>query len=100
MWKQSENVMASIETAEMIIFNNSGNACNKCLCLHWKKVESVFVKPITSQQNLDSSKLKEFADNNFKFDENGRKLSKQVENTVGKGEIARYEQFLLFPQCF
>ena len=21
-------------------------------------------------------------------------------NTVGKGEIARYEQFLLFPQCF
>ena len=31
---------------------------------------------------------------------NGRKLSKQVENTVGKGEIARYEQFLLFPQYF
>ena len=23
-----------------------------------------------------------------------------VENTVGKGEIARYEQFLIFPQCF
>ena len=21
-------------------------------------------------------------------------------NTVGKGEIARHEQFLLFPQCF
>ena len=21
-------------------------------------------------------------------------------NTVGKGEIARYEQFLLFPHCF
>ena len=27
-------------------------------------------------------------------------FSKRVENTVGKGEIARYEQFLLFPQCF
>ena len=26
--------------------------------------------------------------------------SKQVENTVGKGEIAHYEQFLLCPQCF
>ena len=25
---------------------------------------------------------------------------KWVENTVGKGEIARFEQFLLFPQCF
>ena len=49
---------------------------------------------------LDSSKLKEFADDNFKFDENDRKLSKQVENTVGKGKIARYEQFLLCPQCF
>ena len=44
--------------------------------------------------------MKEFADDNFKLHENGRKLSKWVENTVGKGEIARYEQFLLFPQCF
>ena len=44
--------------------------------------------------------MKDFADDNFKFYENGRKLSKWVENTVGKGEIARYEQFLLFPQCF
>ena len=44
-------------------------------------------------------KLKEFADN-FKLDENGRKFSQQIENNVGNGEIARYEQFLLFPQCF
>ena len=35
--------------------------------------------------------MKEFEDDNFKFDENGRKLSKRVENTVGKGEIACYE---------
>ena len=47
--------------------------------------------------NLNLSKLKQFADDNFKFDEIGRKLSKRVENTVGKGEIARYEKFLLFP---
>ena len=44
--------------------------------------------------------MKEFADDNFKFDENGRELFKRIKNTVGKGEIARYEQFLLFPQCF
>ena len=25
---------------------------------------------------------------------------KQAEDTVEKGEIARYEQFLIFPQCF
>ena len=62
----------------------------------------MFGKELTHYQTtiLDSSKLKAFADDNFKCDENGRKLSKRVENTVGKGEIARYEQFLLFPQCF
>ena len=47
-------------------------------------------KPFPKQQVLDSSKLKEFADNNSKFNENGRKFFRQVENTVGKGEIARY----------
>ena len=51
-------------------------------------------------QILDSSKLTEFADDNFQFDENGRKFSKPVENTAGKGEIARYKQFILFLQCF
>ena len=44
--------------------------------------------------------MKEFADANFKFDENGRKFSEWVENAVGKGEIALYEQFLLLLQCF
>ena len=34
--------------------------------------------PITRQQILDSSKLKELAADNFKFDENGRKLSLQA----------------------
>ena len=50
--------------------------------------------------NLDSSKLKEFADNNSKFDKNGAKFSKGVENTVGKGEIAHYQKFLLFQLFF
>ena len=63
------------------------------------------MKPATVSINpdlniTDSSKLKEFIDINFNFDENGPKFLIQVENTVGKGEIARYEQFLLFPQCF
>ena len=40
------------------------------------------------------------ADDNFNFDENGKKFSRKVENAVRKGEIARYEQFLLFPQRF
>ena len=45
-------------------------------------------------------KLNEFADDNFEFEEKERKFSERVENTVGKGAIARNEQFLLFPQCF
>ena len=57
-------------------------------------------EPFPIRQVLDSSKLKELVDDNFKFDENGRKFSKWVQNTVGKKEIARYEQFLLFPHGF
>ena len=35
-----------------------------------------------------------------KVNDNGKKFSKRVENNVGKGEIARYEQFLLFTHFF
>ena len=52
------------------------------------------------RQIFYSSKFKALADDNFRFDENGSKFSEHVENTVGKGEIARYEQFLLLPKCF
>ena len=44
--------------------------------------------------------MKDFADDNSTSDENHGKFSKRVENTVEKREIARYKQFLLFPQCF
>ena len=53
-----------------------------------------------SQKKNDHSKLKEFAADNFDFDENVRKFSERAETTVGKGEIAHYDQYLLFPQCF
>ena len=54
----------------------------------------------SKQQILNSSKLKDLAGHNLKFDENGRQFSKQKENTVGKGDIAHNEQWLLFPLCF
>ena len=57
-------------------------------------------QPISKPPILDSPILKEFAANIFKSDWNSRKFSGRMENAVGKGEIARYEQFLLFPQCF
>ena len=34
--------------------------------------------------------LKDFADDNSKFDENGIVFSNRVENTMGKGDIAHY----------
>ena len=51
-------------------------------------------------QILESLKLKKSANDNSKFYENGENFSQMVENTVGKGEIACYEQFLHSPQCF
>ena len=43
----------------------------------WK--EKMLLNPFPDDKILDSSKLKEFADDNFKLDENGRKLFKRVE---------------------
>ena len=63
-------------------------------------VDSYAFNPLPDDKILDWSKLKQFADDNFKFDENSRKFSKRVENTVGKGEIARYEQFLPLTTVF
>ena len=57
---------------------------------------SPLLNPFPKRQILDSSKLKELADDTFRFDENGRKFSERVENT----EVARHEQFLLLPLCF
>ena len=76
------------------------NHFNKIKLVVWSRLKCFYFLTITRRQILDSSKWKGFADDNFRFDENGSKLSKHLENIVGKGEIARYEQFLLFPQCF
>ena len=60
---------------------------------------SLTLNPLPEDKILDWSKFKQSADNNFEYDINSRKFSKLVENTVAKGEIARYEQFLLYPKC-
>ena len=55
--------------------------------------------PFPNRQILDLSRLKGFANDIFYLMKNYREFFKGVEN-VRKGEIARYEQFLLFPQYF
>ena len=91
-WGYSSPFVIALVSAVFTL--SSENASN------FNNSETVLFKPFPNNKFLDSSKLKGSADDNFKFDENGRKFSKQVENTVGKGEIAHYEQFLLVPQCF
>ena len=79
-----------------------GNAGTQHFLLFYSSIKDINYQfnPLPDDKILDWSKLKQSADDNFKFDENSRKFSKWVENMVGKGEIARYEQFLHFPTVF
>ena len=49
---------------------------------------------------LDKSKLKAFTDDELNVAEVMISVFHKIENTVGKGESAGYQHFLLFPQCF
>ena len=81
-------------------WGKTGVSCDNLLLLlsSCKKLRHfemhVFEMPLLLHETLDAFKLKEFADDNFKFDKNGRKFSRWVENTVQKGQSA------CFSQCF
>ena len=49
---------------------------------------------------LDTTRLKAFANDKLNVAEMKISLYERVENTMGKGENASYQHFLLFPQCF
>ena len=66
---------------------NLEKANNCCLVKSSSPIQCI--KPFPKQQILDSSKLKEIADNDLK-----------LTNIVGNGDIAHYEQFILFPKSF
>ena len=70
--------------------------------LSWNQIERLSMKNRLNLFQYDIFKTfpKEFADDNCKFNENDKMSSNGLENIGGKGEIAYYEQFLLFPQCF
>ena len=63
-------------------------------------IYGVKVQPITRRQILDSSKLKDFVDDNFKFDKNGRKLSKLVKKHCGKRRNCSLRAISPFPTVF
>ena len=53
--------------------------------------------PCPEREILTSSKLKEVADNSFKFDENGRKFSKGLKTLWEKNKLLVTSDFFVFP---
>ena len=95
--KSFENTVAKGEIAR----NEQFLLFQQCF-LPFEKIvgKGVDVGVFPKQQILESSKLKESADENFEFDENGRNFSSRVENTMGKGEIAKRINFSFSDSVF
>ena len=59
-----------------------------------------FFNSLPNNNISDLPELKALADDNFRVVQMMQFSSDRVENTVGKGENAGYQHFLLFLQCF
>ena len=59
-----------------------------------------FIVLFPKQQILDSSKLEEFADDNFELDENARKFSKMGGKHCGKSRNCSLRAVSSFPTVF
>ena len=73
---------------------------NLCSAVTGEKFSQYLSEPFPKQQILDSSKMKEFADDNFKLDEYGREFLKRIENTEGKEKLLVTSNFSLSPCVF
>ena len=58
------------------------------------------INPLPNDKLLDVTKLKAFSDNKLDIVKMMISPFDQLESTVGKGENAGYQHFLLFLQCF
>ena len=58
------------------------------------------ISPLPNDKILELTELKAFADDKLNVARITISLFDRVENTVGKGENAGYQHFLLFPQYF
>ena len=63
-------------------------------------MKAFFLNPFPNNKILDVTKLKVFADGKLDIAKMTISLFDRIENTVGKGENAGNQHFLLFPQCF
>ena len=69
-------------------------------CIEFSAVKLEIELTLFQATNLDSAKLKEFADDNFKFAENSKKFSKSAENTVEKRRNCSLRAISPFPTVF
>ena len=60
----------------------------------------IWLYPLPNGKILDVTKLKAFVCNKLKVAKMIISIFERVENTVGKGESAGNQHFLLFAQCF
>ena len=62
--------------------------------------QEVNINSLPNDKIVDVTKLKSFADNKMNKAQKMISVFHRVENSVGKGENAGYQHFLLLPQCF
>ena len=71
--------------------------CHHCISAYPVYTE---LNSLPNNKFLDWSKFKAFADDKINLTLKHKFCLGWIENIVGKGEIAGYQHFLLFPQCF
>ena len=94
-----------LNNAGLYDWGSAGYAVSRCI-KQWRLI--IWLHPNFTSLVLTLSQMTNFrlfqterlCRQRFQLWWNDSKFSKRVENTVGKGEIARYELFLLFLQCF
>ena len=92
------SIVAPLNLSSATIIRNIGN--NKRDGEYQSFLVLLCFNPLPHLPILGSSKSVANKNMMSKIWKNGVQLSDWVENNVEKGEIACYEQFLLFPQCF
>ena len=76
---------------------SSGNGLKQLKSFNRITIKLLNTQPFPERQILHSSKLKEFADDNSEFDENGRKFSIWVKKLCGKRRNCSLKAISPFP---
>ena len=88
-----------IYKSKTTIFSFQSNMIITSLLETNKSINKQF-NSLPNDKIVDLSKLKTFADDKLIVTQKLKFALGRVENSVGKGENACYQFFLLFPQCF